>query len=425
MEIAVNILGFLAILSSAYVLGKLLSYLKLPSILGWLLAGIALGPYLGKLVSLDFIDNTWFKVVIHAFELFAGLMIGRELNLQKLKKTGRQILVTTLFQSLGTFLVVSLFFLVALAIAHKPLYLAFLFGGIALATAPAPALSIVDQYKTDGPVTRTLIPMAALDDIVGVIVFFTTVSIVSVSQGSSSMAWWMVLLMILLPFGIGIAMGFLYSLLARRIPNTWVSFFLMMFFLLATLALVVVSDRYLFHSDVLNCFLTGMAFTAVPENLLREEKMQTIEKRFQPILSLSLLIVIVDLGMPLDYRSIAGAGVFTLLYIISRAIGKIAGAGLGARLMKMPKTVVRYLGLTLLPHSGVSLVFTGIAVSTLASSDPQSATLIQGTITAAAVLNELLAVVLAKVGFTKAGEIGMAEKSNNEVSSLQEKTSSH
>ncbi len=99
MEIAVNILGFLAILASAYVLGILLSKIKLPAILGWLIAGIVLGPYLGQLVSLDFINNTWFKIVIHAFELFAGLMIGRELNLQKLKKTGTQILVTTLFQS--------------------------------------------------------------------------------------------------------------------------------------------------------------------------------------------------------------------------------------------------------------------------------------------------------------------------------------
>ena len=416
MEIAVNILGFLAILASAYVLGILLSKIKLPAILGWLIAGIVLGPYLGQLVSLDFINNTWFKIVIHAFELFAGLMIGRELNLQKLKKTGTQILVTTLFQSLGTFLVVSLFFLVTLAIAHKPLYLAFLFGGIALATAPAPALSIVDQYKTDGPVTRTLIPMAALDDVVGVIVFFTTISIVSGTVGSAAMAWWMVVLMILLPFAIGIAMGFLYSFLAKVLKNTWVDFFMMLFFMLMTLGIAVVCNKYLFKSDALNCFLTGMAFTAVPENMLDEKKMQTIEKRFHPILSLSLLIVIVDLGMPLDYHSIAGAGIYTLIYIVSRAIGKIGGASLGSRIMKMPKTVSKYLGLTLLPHSGVSLVFTGIAVNTLVRADPESATLIQGTITAAAVINELIAVVLAKVGFTEAGEIGKAESEEKDSS---------
>lgn len=403
-----NIFGYLAILATAYVAGILISKIKLPAILGWLIVGIVFGPYLGNLVSSDFLANDGYKIYIHLFEAFAGVMIGNEINFRELKKTGKQIIITTLFQSLGTFLAVSACFLVTFAIAGKPLYLAFIFGGIALATAPAPALSIVNQYKTDGPVTRTLIPMAALDDIVGVIVFFTVISIVSASLGSASLSWWMVILMVLLPFAIGILMGFLYSLLMKAIKGKIMSLIFLIIFLAMSVALGVVCDLYIFGGSSLNFLLIGMAFSATATNLVKKEQYQETSVGFAPLLSLSLLVVVVNLGMPLNYKAMAGAGVFTAVYIISRAIGKIGGAALGSHVTKCDKNVQKYLGLTLLPHSGVSLVFTGIAVSTLSGADPEGAEIIQGTIVAAAIINELIAVILSKVAFTKAGEIGKA-----------------
>lgn len=405
-----DIFGYLAILATAYVVGLLFSKIKLPAILGWLVVGVIFGPFLGGLTSNEFLNNYGYTSYIHVFECFAGVMVGSEINFRKLKKTGSQILVTTLFQSLGTFIVVSLFFLVALAISGKPLYLSVIFGGIALATAPAPALSIVNQYKTDGPVTRTLIPMAALDDIVGVIVFFTVISIVGGFLGSSSVEWWRVLLSIVFPFIIGIITGGLYSLIARKIKQHVVLLILDIFFLLISVGLGLVCDHYLFSGSGLNYLLIGMAFSATAVNILDTEKSEKLLKDFNPLLSLSLLIVIVNLGMPLDYRAMAGAGLFTAIYIISRAIGKIGGAYTGARVTHCDKNVQKYLGLTLLPHSGVSLVFTGIAVSTLQGADPVSASIIQGTIVAAAIINEFIAVILAKVGFTKAGELGKANQ---------------
>ena len=163
----------------AFLAGKLISKLKLPSILGWLIAGMILGPHALSLISNDLLDAVWYKIIVHILECAVGLMIGTELVWNKLKKSGRSIIITTLTQSLGTFLVVSLVFCIVFYISDVPLYLAFLFGGIALATAPAPALSIVREFKTKGSVTDTLIPMAALDDIVGCIVFFCTVAIVA------------------------------------------------------------------------------------------------------------------------------------------------------------------------------------------------------------------------------------------------------
>lgn len=196
-----------------------------------------------------------------------------------------------------------------------PLYLAVIFGGIALATAPAPALSIVQEFRTDGPVTKTLIPMAALDDMVGEAVFFTVISVIASYLSGGGMPAYMIPLIVLLPLVIGTV-----------------------------------------------------------------------------------------IGVPLDYHSILGAGLFTAVYILSRAVGKYFGAYFGSVVTKAPKSVKKYLGLTLLPHSGVSLVFTGIAVSTLQGSAPACAEIIQGTIAAAAVLNEIIAVIVAKKGFEWAGE---------------------
>lgn len=269
----------------AFLAGKLISKLKLPAILGWLIAGMLLGPHAFSLMNQEILDAGWYQVMIHVLECGVGLMIGTELVWNKIKKSGKAIVITTLTQSLGTFLVVSLVFGVVFYITDVPLYLCFVFGGIALATAPAPALSIV--------------------------------------------------------------------------------------------------------------------------------------REFNPVLGIAMILVILNLGAPLDYHLILGAGMFTAVYILSRALGKYFGAYFGAAVTKSPQTVKKYLGFTLLPHSGVSLVFTGIAVSVLSGSAPECAQIIQGTIAAAAVINEIIAVIMAKKGFEWAGELNQSGADN----ALEEKAS--
>ena len=139
-------------------------------------------------------------------------MIGTELVWKKIKKSGESIIVTTLTQSLGTFILVSLVFGIVFYFSEIPIYLALIFGGIALATAPAPALSVVREFKTDGPVTKTLIPMAALDDMVGVAVFFTTIAIVAGKISEQKLPAYMIPIVLFLPLVIGLATGFLAGL---------------------------------------------------------------------------------------------------------------------------------------------------------------------------------------------------------------------
>lgn len=401
----VGLLRVFAILCVASVCGKMISKLKLPAILGWLIAGIVFGPYLAGVVGADVMDSVWYKMMIKLFECFAGVMIGREIIFKKIAKSGKQIVGITFVQSIGTFLFVSAAFAVVFVLTQIPVYLAFVFGGIALATAPAPALSIVNEYHTDGPVTRTLLPLAAIDDIIGVVVFFTVISIISGTHGGSGASPLAIIGMVLLPFVIGIAFGVLTAALLKAVKSNRMRFWLMILFLLSSTGCGLLIDCHVFHSFTLNYLLMGMTFSATVANLVPEKEFEATLKLYQPLLNLSLVIVIVNLGMPLDYRLIAGAGVFTIVYILSRAIGKIGGAYLGGRLTKADPVVTKYLGFTLLPHSGVSLVFTGIATTTLSSFAPSLAAIISGTIVAAAIINEIIAVIIAKYAFKWAGEV--------------------
>jgi Kef-type K+ transport system membrane component KefB len=160
--------------------------------------------------------------------------------------------------------------------------------------------------------------------------------------------------------------------------------------------------------------LIGMAFSAAFSNIISEKRLEQIMTAFNPVLSFSMIVVILNLGAPLDYHLILVSGIFTAVYIITRALGKYFGAYFGASITHSPETVKKYLGLTLLPHSGVSLIFTGIAVSVLTSSAPECAKIIQGTIAAAAVINEIIAVIIAKKGFEWAGEFNERRTKDNE-----------
>lgn len=163
-------------------------------------------------------------------------------------------------------------------------------------------------------------------------------------------------------------------------------------------------NTYLLSGITLNYMLMGVSFSAVFSNMVTSEQLADINHDFAPVLGVSLLAAIVDLGAPLDYHLILGAGMYTFIYIAARAFGKYFGAKTGATIMHMPDSEKKYRGLTLLPHSGVSLVFTGIICTTLASA-PELVQIVQGTIAAAAVINEFIAVIAAKKGFELAGEI--------------------
>ena len=336
-----ELIRWLAALTFAFLLGKLMTRIKLPAILGWLIGGMLLGPHALALLPQSLMDTAVYKTVVTWMQVSFGLMLGTELIFRKIRSYGKALIITTLTQSLGTFFVVSMVFALVFWIQKVPVYLAFAFGGIALATAPAPALSIVQEFRTHGPVTDTLLPMAVLDDIVGIAVFFTVNACIARAVSGGSVPLYMIPVMIFLPIGIGLAMGYPAGLLLRKVRNKAGVLAILLVDITMTAVVGILLNRFLFSTITLNYMLMGVSASAAFSNMIDE----------------------------------------------------------------VPKTVCRYLGLTLLPHSGVSLVFTGIICSVLQASEPKLAAIVQGTIAAAAVINEIIAVIAAKKGFELAGEI--------------------
>lgn len=397
----IKLIGFIVI---AFLVGKLVSKIKLPSILGWLITGIIIGPHGLNWMNQELLNSTWFNMVVGIVQVGIGMLIGTELIWKDIKKSGKQIITICATEAFGAFFMVTLGFGIIFLITGIPLYMAFVFGAIALATAPAPSLSIVNEYNTKGPVTKTLIPLAALDDVLGLAVFFIVIGSVSGIVSGESMSWYSIPLMIFSPIILGIGLGFVMSFIIKKERGAKETCLLTLGGIVVT-AIIGMAINNIIGEEFLNLMLVGVSFTTTFSNLINKDRVHKIRQSVNIPLGIMMIVGILYLGAPLDYHLIVGAGSFTAIYIIARAVGKIGGAYIGGAISNAPDTVKKYLGLTLLPHSGVSLIFTGIAVTTLGGNVPEYAEIIQGTIAAAAVINEIIAVFLARQGFKWAGEI--------------------
>ena len=358
-----------------------------------------IGPHALNWMNSSIMDAQWYHILTNVGEILVGMLIGTELIIEELKKSGKQIVTICLFEGMTAFILVAIAFFI---FADIPMSIALVFGAIALATAPAPSLSIVKEYNAKGPVSKTLIPLAALDDVLGLIVFFLVIGFVSGGMTGESVNIISILMMIILPLAIGGVTGYIGS----KILKNKCSKIEIILKIAILIAVTVIIGRYVNNNILsINLLLSGISLSAIIANTVKKERLQEIMKVINPIIGIGLVVMVIDLGAPLDYNLIFGAGIFTAIYIIARGIGKIFGAYAGGKLSKADDNVSKYLGLSLLPHSGVSLIFTGIAVESLIPFQPEYAVMIQGTIAAAAVINEIIAVFLAKQAFKMAGEI--------------------
>ena len=400
------ILRLLAVVVLAALAGKLAFKLKMPAVLGFLIAGMAFGPHALNLLTQEILDHRAYHTLISFLECGMGLMLGSEMVWRKMRSYGKQIVVITLAQSLMTFAVVSAAFSMIFYWMDIPVFLGLIFGGIALATAPAPALSIVTEYKTDGPVTKTLIPLAGIDDVIAICVFLSVMGVILRQTAGDALPWYLIPLVVLFPIVIGAVTGSLAAAVMKKVSSPKGNAVVVWAGVLLTAVLTALANQYLMPLPILNFMLSGMVYSAVFANILDEAKLETVMKYCTPVVNACFTLIILNLGAPLDYHLILGAGAFTAVYIIARAVGKMGGAALGAQLSHAAPTVKKYLGMVILPHSGVSLVLTGIAISALSGSYSQYGDIVRGTIAAAAVINEIIAVFVARQGFRLAGEMG-------------------
>lgn len=395
-------------------LSRLAKVLKLPAVTAYLVAGILVGPYvLGAfgVKGLGFTNKADLEAVAILADVALGFIafsIGNEFRLSQLKKIGKQATIVGIFQAVVTTLLVdAVLILLHLAMPDKlTLPAALVLGAIASATAPAATLMVVKQYKAKGPVTDILLPVVALDDAVGLVLFAISFGIAkAIKIGAISIVSILVepLLEIVLSIGLGAAMGYAFSFFERFFHSRSKRLAVSVGFVLMTIGLSMlkfeIGGVHIGFSSLLVCMMLGTIFCNVCD--FSEELMDRVDRWTAPLFI--IFFVLSGAELELSVFTDIMIVVIGLVYILSRSAGKYSGAFLSAKMAKCDDNIVKYLGITLLPQAGVAL---GMANMTMNSVELGAEGVLIANITLFAVLiYELVGPALTKIALTKAGDI--------------------
>ena len=398
-------------LLTGLMLSRLAKLLKLPAVTAYLVAGILVGPYvLGSLgvSGFGFTSHSEIKFlgIISDVALgFIAFAIGNEFRLSQLKKTGKQATVIGIFQAVAATLIVdaALIGLHFLIPDKLPLPSAIILGAIASATAPAATLMVVKQYKAKGPLTDLLLPIVAIDDAVGLMLFAASFGVAkALLAGHVDVISIVVepLIEITVSLALGATMGFLFNFFEQFFHSRSKRLSMSVTFVLFTVAISMVEFKiagiHVAFSSLLVCMMMGTVFCNICD--FSEELMDRIDRWSSPILVLFFVIS----GAELELSIFADPLVVCvgLVYIVFRSVGKYSGAFISARSTNCENNIVKYLGITLLPQAGVAL---GMAIKAEAIG-PEG--IVVANITLFSVLvYELIGPSLTKMALTKAGDI--------------------
>ncbi|MDD6189075.1 MAG: cation:proton antiporter [Clostridiales bacterium] len=390
---------------------RLLKPLKLPDVTAYLIAGVLIGPYcLGAfgIDGLGFASNESVKALSLISEIALGFIafsIGNEFRLSDLKKTGKQAAVVGVFQAL----VATLFVDIALLLLHliMPDKLsaaqAITLGAIATATAPAATLMVVRQYKAKGPLTSLLLPVVALDDAVGLIVFAVSFGIArTLSSGAIDFVSILVnpLVEIVASLLLGALAGWLLTQIEKLFHSNTNRLSMTIAFVFLTVALSMLEFNIgpvtVGFSSLLVCMMLGTVFCNLCP--LSQDIMDKADRWTAPLFALFFVLSGAELALNV-FTDIAIVGI-GVVYILFRSLGKYFGAYTSARWTKCPPQVCKYLGITLLPQAGVALGMVITARQLGAEGD-----MIGNIVLFSVLIYELFGPMFTKWALTKAGDI--------------------
>jgi len=393
---------------------RLFKPLKLPSVTAYLIAGVLIGPYCLGALGVDSIGFGSMEAV-HTLGIvsdvalgFIAFSIGNEFRLEELKKTGKQAFTIGIFQAL----VATLFVDIALIVMHLimpdklSVAQAITLGAIATATAPAATLMVVRQYKAKGPLTDLLLPIVALDDAVGLVVFAVSFGIaktISVSGGQIDLFAIIVnpIVEIVASLILGAIMGWVLTQLEKLFNSNTnrLNLTIGVVFLTASLSMLKfeIGPVHVGFSSLLTCMMLGTVFCNICE--LSHDLMAASDKWTSPLFALFFVIsgAELELNVFADWAIV----VIGIVYIVFRCLGKYFGTLFSAKATKCSPEICKYLGITLFPQAGVALGMCAIASAELGD----VGTLIRNITLFAVLIYELFGPLLTRWALTKAGDI--------------------
>lgn len=403
-------MNMLLIVSIAMIAGLLVSRLArlvhLPNVTAFLVAGLIIGPCVSGLITKE--QTATMNVVSEAALGFIAYSIGAEFRLEHLRRIGRGPLVITVCQGLSTALLVDLG-LIALNLIFYPassygVPMSLILGAIALATAPAATLMVVKQYKAHGSVTEMLLPVVAMDDALGLMVFSISSSVAGAMLGGEVTVSSMLvspLIEIVGSLTLGAAIGFLLSLMCRFFHSRGNELGLSIAAVLGGVGLCDVLGL----SSLLVCMMIG----AIMVNMVDEDHRRTLIEQCDRFTPPVFLLFFVLSGAELDITVLPLVGVIGIAYLLLRSVGKWSGSLVGAVITHCDDNIKKYLGLTLLPQAGVAIGMANMVMGRFGgNSDPQvasMATQINTIVLSGTLVFELIGPVITKIALKKAGEI--------------------
>ncbi len=393
---------------------------KLPSVTAYLIAGVLIGPYcLGALgiPGLGFASEDEVASLSLVSDIALGFIafsIGNEFRLEALKVTGRQAFIIGIFQALTASVLVDIALVTLHFIMPDKLSIpqAITLGAIAAATAPAATLMVVRQYKAKGPLTSLLLPIVALDDAVGLVVFAVSFGIArTLESGTVDLISILVnpVLEIVGSLLLGAIMGVLLTYLEKLFNSNTNRLNLTIAFVFLTVSLAMLSfdigPVHIGFSSLLVCMMLGTVFCNICP--LSHDLMGAADRWTSPLFA--LFFVISGSELELGVFSDAAIVLIGLVYIVSRCVGKYLGAAVSAMKTKCSPEICKYLGITLFPQAGVAL-----GMCTTAMQLGEEGALIRNITLFAVLVYELLGPMATKMALTKAGDIQpMSEEVKN------------
>lgn len=401
--LAVSLIGGL-------MLSRLTKLLHLPAVTAYLLAGLLIGPFLlGRLNvpglgfhSLEQVENL--SIVTQTALGFIAFTIGNEFRLGQLKAMGSSAIIIGILQAVITALVVDAVLIVVSLCAPNILSIpcAITLGAIASATAPAATLMVVRQYKADGPLTRLLMLVVAIDDAIGLLLFSVSFGIATaLANGHVSIIAVLVepVAEIIMSLGLGAAMGWLLNWMEQFFHSRSKRMTISVAFVLLTVGLSMLEfqlgEVHCGFSLLLVCMMTGTVFCNVCDT--SEELMNRVDGWTMP---LNILFFVIS-GAELDLEVLAHPVTILVgvVYILARSAGKCFGASVSCHLTQQEKPITDHLGITLLPQAGVAL---GMALTAAALPD---GALVRNVVLFAVLVYELVGPTLTKRALLAVGEI--------------------
>ncbi|MPM32021.1 hypothetical protein SDC9_78579 [bioreactor metagenome] len=379
-------------------LTRVVKLVKLPNVTGFLIAGLLIGPYCFKLISVDMLGTL--DILTTAALGFIAFSIGSEFKLAHIKAIGGKIILITVCEALGAVILVD----VAVIAFGFPVPMALTMGAIAAATAPAATLLVVRQYRAKGELTSTLLPVVAMDDAIGLMAYAISVSVAKMIQNGDAFNVMTTIVDPLLEIVLSLAAGGVLGAVVA-ISNR---FFQSKANRLSISIAAVLLGASLAQKFDLSPLLLCMAIGAVYVNL-RNDAIQTLEHVDTWTPPLFMMFFVIS-GADLNVSMLPKLGLIGVLYIVARVIGKYFGAYLGCTISKTSPKIRKYLGFSLVPQAGVAIGVAQLAVREL----PQYGASIQAVILCATLIYELIGPVLTKASLIKAGEI-VVEKKQKQV----------